>query len=132
MTTFYYSKYGYYYFLNKTNQEQPITSKIRYSHLSNNQGGCNKREGVQKLQNQLDFFCQFLSQNKDLQLKMTVRKIIIRFCTKIERSVMKSINMKEDFYLCRVEFSKIGKRDVTFIREIKVPIFPQNWTHYFS
>ena len=32
-----------------------------YSHLSNNRGGWNKRVGVQKLQNQLDFFCQFLS-----------------------------------------------------------------------
>ena len=32
-----------------------------YSHLSNNSGGCNKRVGVQKLQNQMDFFCQFVS-----------------------------------------------------------------------
>ena len=31
-----------------------------YSHLSNNSGGWNKRVGVQKLQNQLDFFHQFL------------------------------------------------------------------------
>ena len=29
-----------------------------YSHLSNNRGGWNKRVGVQKLQNQLDFFHQ--------------------------------------------------------------------------
>ena len=27
----------------------------KYSHLSNNRGGWNKRVGVQKLQNQLDF-----------------------------------------------------------------------------
>ena len=32
-----------------------------YSHLSNNRGGWNKRGGVQKLQNQLAFFRQFLS-----------------------------------------------------------------------
>ena len=32
-----------------------------YSHLSNNRGGWNKRVGVQKLQNQLDFFRQFFS-----------------------------------------------------------------------
>ena len=32
-----------------------------YSHLSNNRGVWNKRGGVQKLQNQLAFFCQFLS-----------------------------------------------------------------------
>ena len=25
--------------------------------------------------------------------------------------------------MCRVEFSKIGKRDVTFIREMRVPIY---------
>ena len=35
-------------------------SHIYYSHLSNNRGGWNKRAGVQKLQNQLDFFHQFL------------------------------------------------------------------------
>ena len=52
---------------------------------------------------------------------MTVRNIIIRFSKNIERSVMKSINMQGDFVLCRVEFSKIGKRDVTFIREMRVP-----------
>ena len=33
---------------------------LNYSHLSNNRGGWNKRVGVQKLQNQLDFFHQFL------------------------------------------------------------------------
>ena len=55
--------------------------------LSNNRGGWNKRVGVQKLQNQLDFFCQFLSQNKDLWLKMIVRNIIIRSCKNIEGSV---------------------------------------------
>ena len=34
--------------------------KLTYSHLSNNRAGWNKRVGVQKLQNQLDFFHQFL------------------------------------------------------------------------
>ena len=34
---------------------------------------------------------------------------------------MKSINVQgEIFVLCRVEFSKIGKRGVTFIREMRV------------
>ena len=32
---------------------------VIYSHLSNNRGGWNKRAGVQKLQNQLDFFQGF-------------------------------------------------------------------------
>ena len=54
-------------------------SEDRYSHLSNNPGGWNKHVGVQKLQNQLDFFHQFFCQNKDLQLKMTVRKIFIEY-----------------------------------------------------
>ena len=35
--------------------------KNNYSHLSNNRGGWNKRVGLQKLQNQLEFFYQFLS-----------------------------------------------------------------------
>ena len=83
-----------------------------YSHLSNNHGGWNKRVGVQKLQNQLDFFFQFLCQNKDLQLKITVRKIFIRFCKNIKSFVMKSINVQGGFLFC--------KRDVTFIREMRV------------
>ena len=59
---------------------------------------------------------------------MTVRKIIIRFCKNIESFAMKSINVQGVFLfcagwifvLCRVEFSKIGKHDVTFIREMRV------------
>ena len=52
---------------------------------------------------------------------MTVRNMVIRFCKNIESFVMKSINMQGGiFVLCRVEFSKIGKRDVTFIREMRV------------
>ena len=39
----------------------------------------------------------------------------------IESFVMKSINVQGGFMLCRVEFLKIGKRDVTFIRERRVP-----------
>jgi len=46
-----------------------------------------------------------------------VIKIVIRFCKNIETFVMKSVGI---FVLCRVEFSKIGKRDVTFIREVRV------------
>ena len=42
-----------------------------------------------------------------------MRKIVIRFCKSIESFVMKSINVQGEFMLCRVEFSKIGKRDVT-------------------
>ena len=56
---------------------------------------------------------------KDLYLKMTVRKIFIRFCKNIESFVMKSIT-GWIFDLCRVEFSKISKRDVMFIREMRV------------
>ena len=97
-----------------------LTFESMYSHLSNNRGGWNKRVGVQKLQIQLDFSVNFLIQNKDLQLKMTMRKIIIRFCKNIESCVIKSINVQGDFCLCRVEFSKIGMRDVTFIREMRV------------
>ena len=74
--------------------------------------------GVENLQNQLD--SQFLSQNKDLQLKMTMRKTVIRFCKNIKSFVMKSINVQGNFVLCRVEFYKIGKRDATFIREMRV------------
>ena len=33
----------------------------------------------------------------------------------------KSINMEGGFFLWRVEFFKIGKRDFTFIREMRVP-----------
>ena len=35
-----------------------------YSHLSNNRGGWNKRVGVQKLQNQLDFSIKFYDRIK--------------------------------------------------------------------
>ena len=41
------------------NEWQTILS-LCYSHLSNNRGGWNKHVGVKKLQNQLDFFHQFL------------------------------------------------------------------------
>ena len=34
---------------------------------------------------------------------------------------MKSIIVEGDFFLWRVEFFKIGKHDVTFIREMRVP-----------
>ena len=33
---------------------------------------------------------------------------------------MKSINVEGGFFLWRVEFFKIGKRDFTFIREMRV------------
>ena len=39
-----------------------------------------------------------------------------------ESFVMKSINMEGGFFLWRVEFSKIGKRDFTFIKEMTVGI----------
>ena len=51
---------------------------------------------------------------------MTVRKIFIKFCKNIKSFVMKSINVQGNFVLCRVEFYKIGKRDATFIREMRV------------
>ena len=40
----------------------------------------------------------------------------------LESFVMKSINVEGDFFLWRVEFFKIGKRDFTFIREMRVRI----------
>ena len=40
--------------------------KSQYTHLSNYRGCWNKRVGVQKLPNQLDFFHQFLCYNKAL------------------------------------------------------------------
>ena len=47
---------------------QPIFGKQKigppffdYSHLTNNREGWNERVGEQNLQNQLEFFCQFLS-----------------------------------------------------------------------
>ena len=52
---------------------------------------------------------------------MTERKIFIRFCKNIGSFAMKSINVQGGFlFLCLVEFSKIGKRDVTFVREMRV------------
>ena len=42
-------------------EPHPPNFKDQYSYVSNNRGGWNKRVGVQKLQNQLDFFSQFLS-----------------------------------------------------------------------
>jgi hypothetical protein len=41
--------------------EEQIFDDNDYSHLSNNRGGWNKHGGVQKLQNQLAFFRQYLS-----------------------------------------------------------------------
>ena len=50
---------------------------------------------------------------------MIVRKIFIRFCKNIESFVMKSINMQGGFLFCAGwNFPKMGKRDVTFIREM--------------
>ena len=53
---------------------------------------------------------------------MTLRKIFIRFCKNIKS--FNEINKRAGwiFVLCRVEFSIIGKRDVTFIREMRVCI----------
>ena len=52
---------------------------------------------------------------------MTVKKIFIRFRKNIE-SFFNEINKRAGwiFVLFRVEFSKIGKCDVTFIREMRV------------
>ena len=54
---------------------------------------------------------------------MTVRRILISFCKNIEGSVrMYEINKRAGriFVLCRVEFSKMGKREVMCIREMRV------------
>ena len=52
---------------------------------------------------------------------MTVRKIVIRFCKNIGK-FCNEINKRGGgiFFLWRVEIFKIGKRDFTFIREIRV------------
>ena len=49
-----------------------------------------------------------------------MRKIIIRFCNNIRHS--NEINKRGGgiFFLLRVEFFKIGKREFTFIREMRV------------
>ena len=39
---------------------------------------------------------------------------------RVEKKSKKSINVEGDFYLWRVEFFKIGKGDVTFIRKMRV------------
>ena len=49
---------------------------------------------------------------------MTVRKIFIRFCKKFCNEINKCAGWI--LVLCRMEFFKIGKRDVTFIREMRV------------
>ena len=46
--------------LRPTSEETTYDKFFWYSHLSNNSGGWTKHVGVQKLQNQLDFFHQFL------------------------------------------------------------------------
>ena len=48
-------------------------------------------------------------------------KTVIRFCKNI-RKFCNEINKCAGwiFFLCRVEFSKIGKLDITFIREMRV------------
>jgi hypothetical protein len=40
---------------------------------------------------------------------------------------MKSINVEEDFFLWRVEFFKIGKRDFMFSREMRVSFSAANF-----
>ena len=52
---------------------------------------------------------------------MTMRKIVIRFCKNIETFVMKSINVQGGFlFFAGWNFPKIGKRDVMFIRGMRV------------
>ena len=43
---------------------------------------------------------------------------------KMQQNICNELNKRARriFVLCRVEFSKIGKRDVTFIREMRVDI----------
>ena len=50
---------------------------------------------------------------------MTVRKSVIRLCKNIEKFCNKVNKRGGGFFLCRVEFFKIGKRDLTFIREMR-------------
>ena len=48
-------------------------------------------------------------------------KTVIRFCKNSIRKFCNGIKTcRVDFFLCRMEFSKISKRDITFIREMRV------------
>jgi hypothetical protein len=51
---------------------------------------------------------------------MTVRKIVIRFCKNIGQFFIEINKHGGGFFLWRVEFFKIGKRDFTFNREMRV------------
>ena len=57
-----------------------------YPHLSNNCGGWNKRIGVQKLQNQMDFFCQFLSLDQ-IGFSELLGLAHRRFCQKLNEPI---------------------------------------------
>ena len=67
---------------------------------------------------------QFLSKKKVLKLKMTVRKIIIRFCNNI-RHLSNEINKRGGgiFFCGGWNFSKSVSMGPTFIREMRVCIF---------
>ena len=51
---------------------------------------------------------------------MTVKKIVIRFCKNIGKFFIEINKHGGGFFFWRVEFFKIGKRDFTFNREMRV------------
>ena len=77
-----------------------LANKSFYSHLFNKRGGWNKRGGGAKVAKSL---------NVEAGINVEVGKFY-----EIDKRV------GWNFFLCRVEFFKIGKRDVTFIREMRV------------
>ena len=91
-----------------------------YSHLFNKRGGWNKRGGGAKVAKSLNVEAGinveggFFGKNQYINLKNVEWRV--------EKS-KKSINVQGGFLICvsRVEFFKIGKRDVTFFREMRVP-----------
>ena len=101
----------FFYFKFCHNRRSPNISTIPLlSSLSNNHGVWNKRGVVQKSQNQLAFFWQFL-RSKWLWEKLSSGSVRIS-----ESFAMKSLNMEGGFFLGRVEFFKIGQHDFKFIR----------------
>ena len=73
---------------------------ISYSHLSNKRGGWNKHGGGAKAA-------------KSINVEVGILQLE---CSKL----IENNFVEGDFFLWRVEFFKISKRDFTFIREMRV------------
>ena len=90
----------------------------KYSHLSNNCEGWNKRGGGPKVAKSIN-----VEVGIDVEGGIFQKNLLYK-CNKreVEGEKILEINKRAEwiFVLCRVEFSKIGKPDVTFIREMRV------------